>query len=320
MRAHLRANLLLLLLTVGLCCVVYPIALLVIGQIAFPNQAAGSLVYNEAGQAVGSRLIAQPFTGAGYFQPRPSAVGYNAAASGASNWGASNPNLRKRVVGSLGPLLKYRDGRAVGPDIVAWVQERLRGDRKIILEWLKSDPYLAERWGTANLVGLTRWEKAHAAETANWHRAHPGQDITPADLATAFSHSFAAGTTKDWLKTDGTDLQIAFFELWWTAHRHADIEPIPGDMVMTSASGLDPHITLQAALYQLERVAASRAADSHQASALTKQEIEELLRERASAPLGGLAGVPLVNVLEVNLALDARYGSQPAKSTGPERH
>ena len=49
------------------------------------------------GNIVGSRLIAQPFSSAKYFHPRPSAVSYNAAATGGSNWGASNPNLRKRV-------------------------------------------------------------------------------------------------------------------------------------------------------------------------------------------------------------------------------
>ena len=40
-----------------------------------------------------------------------------------------------------------------------------------------------------------------------------------------------------------------------------------------------------------------------------RQEIQQLLQEKAEAPLGGLAGVPLVNVLEVNLALRSRYGA-----------
>ena len=58
------------------------------GQTLFPSQADGSLIVGPSGKAIGSRLIAQPFTGDEYFQPRPSAVSYNAAASGASNWGA----------------------------------------------------------------------------------------------------------------------------------------------------------------------------------------------------------------------------------------
>src|SRR5262249_2003748 len=127
---HLLANLWLLVLSLVLCSVLYPAVLWVIAQSFFPNQAQGSLV-NKQGRpttsekdAVGSRRIAQPFTGDEYFQPRPSAVMYNAAASGASNWGASNYLLRERVARQLGPLVKYRNGpkkgQLIGPDIEAW--------------------------------------------------------------------------------------------------------------------------------------------------------------------------------------------------------
>jgi potassium-transporting ATPase KdpC subunit len=43
-----------------------------------------------------------------------------------------------------------------------------------------------------------------------------------------------------------------------------------------------------------------------------RQEIETLLQQQATAPFGGLAGVKLINVLEINLALQQRYGAQPA--------
>ena len=86
MSAHLRANLWLLALTVLLCSVLYPLVLLGIGQTMFHEQAQGSLVRDADGNAIGSRLIAQPFAADEYFQPRPSAVSYNGAASGASNW------------------------------------------------------------------------------------------------------------------------------------------------------------------------------------------------------------------------------------------
>src|SRR5579871_3562491 len=102
MLAHLRGNLVLLVLTVLVCCVLYPLVVWGIGRAAFPHQAEGSLLTTPDGKAVGSRLIAQPFTGDEYFQPRPSAAGYNAAASGASNWGASNPRLRDRVARAVG--------------------------------------------------------------------------------------------------------------------------------------------------------------------------------------------------------------------------
>ena len=67
---HLRACLWLLIVTVVLCCVVYPLVLLGIGKAFFPKQAEGSLIERD-GKDVGSRLIAQPFSDDKYFQPRP---------------------------------------------------------------------------------------------------------------------------------------------------------------------------------------------------------------------------------------------------------
>jgi len=76
----------------------YPAVVTLISRGIFPSQSAGSLVYAR-GKLAGSALLAQPFSdGKGnplprYFQPRPSAVGYNGAGSGASNLGPSNPVL-----------------------------------------------------------------------------------------------------------------------------------------------------------------------------------------------------------------------------------
>src|SRR5262245_63963712 len=91
----------LLVLTLVISPLIYPLILLVIGQLLMPDIANGSLVTDSQGATVGSRLIAQPFTSAKYFHPRPSSVAYNAAATGGSNWGGSNPNLRKRVTEQL---------------------------------------------------------------------------------------------------------------------------------------------------------------------------------------------------------------------------
>ena len=96
MLAHLRATLWLFILTVVICCVIYPAVLWAIGQTIFRNQAQGSLIYLD-GKPVGSALIAQPFNSPEYFHPRPSAVAYNASASGGSNLAASNPKLRERA-------------------------------------------------------------------------------------------------------------------------------------------------------------------------------------------------------------------------------
>ena len=67
------------------------------GRLAFPDQANGSLVRRGDGLIVGSRLIAQRFERPAYFHPRPSAVDYNAAATGGSNYGPSNPDHLKAV-------------------------------------------------------------------------------------------------------------------------------------------------------------------------------------------------------------------------------
>lgn len=101
MISHLRAQLILVAGTVLLCCFGYPLLLLLIGMGLFPSQAAGSLLTDAKGTVIGSRLIAQPFKGGEWFQPRPSAVDYNAAGSGGSNLGANNPKLRERVEASL---------------------------------------------------------------------------------------------------------------------------------------------------------------------------------------------------------------------------
>ena len=72
MFAHIRANLWLLVLSIVLCCVLYPLILLAIGQTLFHDKAQGSLITDASGKVIGSRLIAQPFTSDEYFQPRPS--------------------------------------------------------------------------------------------------------------------------------------------------------------------------------------------------------------------------------------------------------
>ena len=116
MFTQLRANLILLVATLFIAAVVYPLAVLAVGQGLFPTSANGSLVNGPEGQPVGSRLIAQEFKGDEWFQPRPSAAGYNASASAGSNFGANNPKLRERVEETLKGIAP--NGESVPADAV----------------------------------------------------------------------------------------------------------------------------------------------------------------------------------------------------------
>jgi K+-transporting ATPase ATPase C chain len=68
-----------------------------IGRVAFRDQTDGSLLRRADGTIVGSRLIAQKFEKPEYFHPRPSGVDYNAASTGGTNYGPSNPDHLKAV-------------------------------------------------------------------------------------------------------------------------------------------------------------------------------------------------------------------------------
>jgi potassium-transporting ATPase KdpC subunit len=77
--------------------VAYPLAVTAIAQLAFPEQANGSLITDAKGAVRGSRLLAQNFEGAQWFQPRPSAAAFTTVSSGASNLAPSNPALAERI-------------------------------------------------------------------------------------------------------------------------------------------------------------------------------------------------------------------------------
>jgi len=84
----------------------YHLVLWGIGRVAFPSQAEGSLIRRSDGTIVGSRLIAQNFTKPEYFHPRPSGVDYNAASTGGTNYGPSNPDHLKAVQERLDAVTK----------------------------------------------------------------------------------------------------------------------------------------------------------------------------------------------------------------------
>ncbi|MBE9007293.1 K(+)-transporting ATPase subunit C [Fortiea sp. LEGE XX443] len=168
---------------------IYPLFMLVCGQIALPFQANGSLITNNLGTVVGSALIGQPFTSDRYFWSRPSAIDYSTnpdvvttGTSGASNLAPSNPQLLKRIQGEV------------------------------------------------------------------------------------------------------------------TRLKQSNIQPT-SDLVYTSGSGLDPHISVAAAQGQVQRIATARRIESNQ--------IQTLINQNIDGRFLGIFGEPGVNVLKLNMALDA---------------
>jgi len=335
MSRYISKSVFLLVVSIILVCGIYPGALWLMGRIFFPSQAAGSLVRGPDGAVVGSKLIAQPFTKDEYFWPRPSAASYDASASASSALAASNYALRNRIAAMLGPIVKYasapKAGQLVAPDIEAWFQkDRYQGGPHIVAQWAEAHNELAQAWVSA--------DPTHAAYVQDWAKSHPDlvkqwiqqnsatPNPQPTDLAALFFENFSKeypgrfpsavtstgpdgkSQTKIGPVSQGTDIQSTFFDMWRQDHPDADLEKVPGDMVTTSASGLGPDITLENAEYQLDRVATKWASDTKRNPSVVRNEIQEILDRNAHAPLDGLAGGKLINVLEVNLALRQKYG------------
>lgn len=336
MRKTLSKSLLLLVFAVCLCCIVYPVALWIVGRVFFPFKASGSIVMDSSGKPVGSYLIAQPFTNDAYFFPRPSACSYDASASSSSALAASNYALRDRVAKQLGPLVCYKEGpkanQLASPDIEAWFQkDTFRKAPHIVSQWANEHPALAKAWVSQSAIRqayVDNWAKEHKAEVDEFIRQNP--DITTPkapDLAVVFFTNFSEKNPGKFLTevsqtnaqgkieasiqeiNTGTDIQSTFFDMWRQDHPDIALEEVPADFVMSSASGLDPHITLQNAEYQLERVAKSWAQLLKRDQSDVEAEIRKILSEHASAPFLGLIGEKFVNVLEINLELKKRYGA-----------
>jgi potassium-transporting ATPase KdpC subunit len=221
----------------------------------------------------------------------------------------------------------------VAPDIESWFQkDRFQGRTGIVSQWAQAHPTLAQNWVKADKSHgeyVAAWQKGNPDVVARWIKDNPDNpEPKPEDLAVPFFTSYSAanpgtfpspvehktadGQTEKKIEPvkEGSDIQSIFFDMWRQEHPDADLEPVPADMVMASGSGLDPNITLKNALYQLDRVAGAWAKKTNGDEGKIRQEIEQLLNEKAVAPLGGLAGVKLVGVLEMNLALRNRFGSQ----------
>lgn len=113
-----RDALLACVVTFLICAVAYPAVVWGLGSLIFPHQAEGSLIYSRDRKVIGSELVAQPFASEKYFFPRPSAIDYKAEATGGSNLGTKNPDLRKKVI-ERAEALKATTANPVPVDLIS---------------------------------------------------------------------------------------------------------------------------------------------------------------------------------------------------------
>jgi K+-transporting ATPase ATPase C chain len=264
---HLRATFATTLVLGVICCGVYPLVVYAIAQVAFAAKANGSLVRKDGTmttndqEAVGSALLGQNFSAAGYFHPRPSAAGsgYDASSSGGTNLG---PLSAKFINGTTKPttLPATQPGGdpLPGPDAMDF-----DGVRDRIVHYCLDNNIRFE-----SSVPFKQFQDAQGIP----------DDVK---LIEAFN----------------SDNPPVF--------KPAVL--IPGDAVTGSGSGLDPHISPANASLQKGRVA--------QARGIRPEQLQELINQHTDKPDLGVLGDPGVNVLMLNLALDAKYPLPPAPPT-----
>jgi len=120
----------------GLC---YPLLVTGLAQLLFAHRAGGSLVEDARGRVVGSELVGQGFSGAGYLWPRPSAAGekgWDGSASSGSNLGPTSARLRARVEAEVARL-RLENPQAPGPVPAAgaaWQLARIAAARGVSRE------------------------------------------------------------------------------------------------------------------------------------------------------------------------------------------
>ena len=273
---HLAALRALVVLTV-LLGILYPLLMVGVGRLPGLSDRAGGSIADKDGSPVGSRLIGQTYTdGDGnplkqYFQSRPSAAGdgYDPTSTSASNLGPEN-------------IVDIPDK----PSLLTQVCTRSKAIGE--LEGVDGRrPYC-----TPEGVG---------AVLAVYHRDGATGPVTRAvslnETGPAGPFITTYGGVKVEFATPGDDYSTGVIT---PVRGDAPDRPaVPADAVTASGSGLDPHISVAYAHLQMNRVAAARG--------MTPAEVRQLIDEHTTGRLLGFVGEPAVNVLELNLALDAEH-------------
>ena len=277
---HVAALRALLVLTV-LLGLAYPLVMVGAAR-AMPGRADGSLADNADGVAVGSRLIGQAFTDADgnpvprYFQSRPSAAGdgYDPTATAASNLGPESvvDTLSADEETATQSLLTQVCARSLAIGALEGVDGRrpycTADGVGAVLAVFRRDGFTGP---------VTRVVSVNQTGTP-FLAAYEGVPVEPAQLDT------------DYVALGGVVTPV---------RGDAPADPaVPADAVTASGSGLDPHISPAYAALQVPRVARERGVDP--------AVVRTLVREHTDGRALGFLGEPGVDVLALNLALDAR--------------
>lgn len=170
----------LIVLSMIICCAAYPAMVLAIAQIAAPAKADGSLICGASGQVIGSSLIAQRFTEPRYFWPRPSAVDYDAGASGGSNLSPTNPQLTQRARNII-QRYRLKSGQRIPADLVTASGSGL--DPDITLEAAKFQaPRVAAARGLSE-AAVDKLIEQNAASNGSFFGGQPIVNVLELNLA-----------------------------------------------------------------------------------------------------------------------------------------
>jgi K+-transporting ATPase ATPase C chain len=277
---HLAALRALLVFTV-LLGVAYPLLMVAVGRIPGLSQRADGSLVTVGETTVGSRLIGQAFTDADgrpdprYFQSRPSAAGagYDPTATSASNLGPSSivDTLSDNPDDAKQSLLTQVCARSLAVGAL----EGVDGSR----------PYC-----TADGVG---------AVLAVFHRDGFTGPVTRVVSVNQTGTPFVA--TYDGVTVEpaqpGQDYQALGGVMTAIRGDAPARSAVPADAVTASASGLDPHISPAYAALQVPRIARERD--------MSEAAVRTLVEENTTGRAAGFLGEPAVNVLMLNVALDA---------------
>ncbi|MEG2771713.1 MAG: K(+)-transporting ATPase subunit C [Alistipes sp.] len=163
--------------------------------------------------------------------------------------------------------------------------------------------YVLVLWGIAAIVTPNHGQaEVLALNSKVVGAANVGQTFTSATYfwsrpsAVDYNGSGSGGSNKGAANGDYLAEVAGRIDTFLLAHPYLDRAQVPSEMVTASGSGLDPHISVAAALVQAERVAQARAVDV--------AIIEQLIEDHTENPFVGL---PVVPVLQLNIALDEKF-------------